>query len=170
MGVAGQPAELLPRFLARLIDFILIAVVEGILNAILFGIVLNANTGALTGMGVGVGTTYGWAAVSTIVSALITLAYFTIMEARLGQTVGKMILKLETRGPGGGHPTTQQALKRNAWTAIGIIGVIPFLGFIGSLLWLVAVITIAVTIHNNTSNRHGWHDDFAGGTTVYKVG
>lgn len=169
MGTVGQPGELLPRFLARLIDFILLAIVEGILSAIVFGIAFGANTGAFTGFGVGTGTTYAWGAVITIVNALITLAYFTIMESRRGQTVGKMLLKLETRGPGGGHPTTEQALRRNAFTAIGILGVIPFLGFVSSLLSLIAVITIAVTIANN-SNRHGWHDDFAGGTTVYKIG
>jgi hypothetical protein len=64
----------------------------------------------------------------------------------------------------------EEALKRNAWVALGILGVIPFLGFVGSLLSLVAVITIAVTISNDKMARHGWHDNFAGGTTVFRTG
>ncbi len=46
MGIVGQPGELLPRFLARLIDFILLAIVEGILvSAIVFGIALRRQHG-----------------------------------------------------------------------------------------------------------------------------
>lgn len=169
----GQPADVMPRFLARLIDYILLAVVEGIIGAIIFGIAFGINgglNGSFTGFGIGTGTTYAANAVSAVVNAVIALGYFSLMETKLGQTVGKMVVKLETRGPGGGHPTFEQAVKRNAWVAVGVLGAIPFLGFVGSLLWLVAVITIAVTISNHPSDRHGWHDDFAGGTTVYKVG
>jgi hypothetical protein len=32
------------------------------------------------------------------------------------------------------------------------------------------VITIMVTINNDNTTRHGWHDNFAGGTTVVRVG
>ena len=64
----------------------------------------------------------------------------------------------------------EEAFKRNAWVAIGILGAIPFLGFVASLLSLAAVITIAVTISNDRVARHGWHDNFAGGTTVFRVG
>jgi hypothetical protein len=64
----------------------------------------------------------------------------------------------------------EQALKRNAFTAIGILGIVPFLGLVASLLMLAAVIMIAVTISNNTTTRHGWHDDFAGGTQVIRIG
>lgn len=172
MGVVGQPGELLPRFLARLIDYILLAIVNAVLvSFVVLGLFMSTNDGNLTGLSVGLGSgrTYAANAVSDVLTALIALGYFSLMEARLGRTIGKMILKLETRGPGGGHPTFEQAVKRNAFTAIGILGVIPFLGFVSGLLSLIAVITIAVTIANN-SNRHGWHDDFAGGTTVYKVG
>jgi hypothetical protein len=81
-----------------------------------------------------------------------------------------MLLKLQTRGPDGGNPTFEQALKRNAFTAIGVLGIIPFMGFLAGLLSLAAVIMIAVTISNNTATRRGWHDDFAGGTQVVKIG
>jgi uncharacterized RDD family membrane protein YckC len=170
-GGVGQPADLVPRFLARLIDFVLLGVVNGILvSAIVVGAILGSDAGSVTGWGLNGASSWAASAVSTILTAAITLGYFTLMEAKRGQTIGKMLLKLETRGPGGGHPTMEQALKRNAFTAIGILGIVPFLGLVASLLSLAAVIMIAVTISNNTTTRHGWHDDFAGGTQVIRIG
>jgi uncharacterized RDD family membrane protein YckC len=173
-GGIGQPADLMPRFAARLIDFVLLAVVNGILvSLVVVGVLLDSDAGSLTGWGLASGNSYSaWAAsaVSTLVTAAITLGYFTVMESSRGQTVGKMLLKLETRGPGGGHPTVQEALKRNAFTVINVLGIVPFAGFIAGIASLVAVIMIAVTINNDTSTRRGWHDRFAGGTTVVRVG
>jgi uncharacterized RDD family membrane protein YckC len=79
-------------------------------------------------------------------------------------------MKLQTRGPHGQNPTTEEALKRNAFLAIGVLGIIPVVGALAPLLSLVAVIAIAVTISNNTETRQGWHDNFAGGTRVVKLG
>lgn len=165
----GQPADLWPRFFARAIDFILLAVVNAfIVGFIIVGAVMGSTA---TGAGFGVGSNFAASAVSSILSAAIALGYFSFMESSTGQTLGKMVLKLETRGPDGGHPTLEQALRRNAWTAIGVIGVLPIIGgVLSGILSLVAVITIAVTISNNTATRQGWHDGFAGGTTVVKIG
>ena len=164
----GQPAELLMRFLARLIDFILLGIVNGIIGAILIVGALGLNGGG--SFGYGTGSSFAAGAISAVISAAITLAYFTLMESRTGQTVGKMLLKLRTQGPDGQHPTTEEALRRNAWTAIGILGVIPVIGsVIGGLLSLAAVIYIAVTI-NSSPTKQGWHDGFAGGTQVIKIG
>lgn len=169
-GGVGQPADLLPRFLARLIDYILLAVVNGILvSFVVVGTLMGSDAGSVTGWGMS-STSFAANAVATIITAAITLGYFALMESSRGQTVGKMLLKLQTQGPGGGNPTTEQALRRNAFTAIGVLGIVPFLGFVAGLLSLAAVIMIAVTINNNKQNRHGWHDDFAGGTTVVKIG
>jgi uncharacterized RDD family membrane protein YckC len=161
----GQPAELLMRFLARLIDFVLL----GIVNAILVGFIVVGVFMSSSGGYLGIGDNWGASAVSSLLSSAIYLGYFTLMESRNGQTVGKMLLKLQTQGPGGGTPSVEQSLKRNAWVALGILGVIPVLGFIGGLAELVAVITIAVTI-NSSPTRQGWHDNFAGGTKVIKIG
>lgn len=165
----GQPAALWPRFFARGIDFILLAVVNAfIVGFIIVGVVMGSTA---TGAGFGVGSNFAASAISSILSAAIALGYFSFMESSTGQTLGKMVLKLETRGPDGGHPTLEQAMRRNAWTAIGVIGVLPIIGgVLSGILSLVAVITIAVTISNNTATRQGWHDDFAGGTTVVKIG
>lgn len=167
----GQPADLWLRFAARLIDFVLLAIVNFfVVGIVVVGMLIGTSGGNVTGFGMNDGTSWAAGAVSTILTTLITLAYFTFLESSRGQTVGKMLLKLETRGPDGGRPTMEQALKRNAFTAIGVLGVIPFLGFIAPLLSLVAVIMIAVTINNNQATRRGWHDDFAGGTTVVRTG
>ena len=170
-GGVGQPADVMPRFLARLVDYVLLAVVNGILiSMVVAGIMLGGDTSALSPWRVGSGAEYAASAVSTLLTTAITLGYFALMESSRGQTIGKMLLKLETRGPGGGRPTLEQAIRRNLFTAIGVLAVIPYLGFVASAASLVAVIMIAVTISNHPADRHGWHDDFAGGTTVYKIG
>ena len=164
----GRPADLLMRFLARLIDFILLGIVNGIIVSLLVAGALGLNGGNTYGFGRGVG--YAAGAISAVISAVLYLGYFTLMESRKGQTVGKMLLKLQTQGPGGARPTTEQALRRNFWVALGILGVIPVIGgLIGSLAELVIVIVIAVTI-NNSPVREGWHDKIAGGTRVVKLG
>lgn len=166
----GQPADLLPRFLARLIDMVLLAVVNGVLVG---GLVLGAIMGTGDGVGSSIapttGSDYMVNVVSSVLTTAVVLGYFALMESGRGQTVGKMLLKLETRGPGGGRPTLEQALRRNAFLAIGLLGVIPFLGFIAGLLSLAAYVLIAVTISNNSATRQGWHDEFAGGTSVVKL-
>ena len=64
----------------------------------------------------------------------------------------------------------QQAIMRSSFQALGLIGIVPIVGaFFGPLISLAAVIFIAVTINNDTVNRQGWHDHFAGGTKVLKV-
>lgn len=165
-GGVGQPADLLMRFLARLIDFILVGIVNVILS-----LIIGAITGlSMSGYGFSAGATFAASAVSAIISAALYLGYFTLMESRNGQTVGKMLLKLQTQGPSGGTPTTEEALKRNAWTGLGLLGIVPILGtIVGALVQLIAEIMIAVTVSQSPVNE-GWHDKFAGGTKVLKIG
>lgn len=157
---AGQPAELLDRFVARLIDGVLIAVVAvPIVMIFAVATVFSSGSGWLTSI------------ISSVLYAALGLGYFGFMESSRGQTVGKMVMKLRTQGPGGELPTMEQALKRNAWMALSLIGILPFLGgFLSSIAYLAAVITIALGINNNTATRQAWHDNFAGGTQVIKVG
>ena len=90
---------------------------------------------------------------------MLYLGYFTLMESRKGQTLGKMLLKLQTQGPDGAIPTTEQALQAQRLGGARILGVIPVLGGLvgqprsSSLL----VIAIAVTI-NSSPTKQGWHD------------
>jgi uncharacterized RDD family membrane protein YckC len=164
-STAGQPADLMTRFLAKLIDFVLLFFVNFILVVtVIVGTVFGAGGGIFGGGGI-VGN-----AVGAIVSAAIYLGYFAFMESSRGQTVGKMLLKLKTLGPNGELPTMEEAIKRNAYVALGVVGIIPILGaFLAFFAQLGAAIYIAVTINNNTATRQGWHDEFAGGTRVVKT-
>lgn len=168
----GQPADLTSRFVARLLDVILLGFARGVLLMLLMvGVLARQNaTSSLTGWSWSTGTAWAANAVASLVTAALSITYFTIMENKRGQTLGKMVMRLETRGPHGGRPTFEQALKRNAFTAIPAIGAIPFVGGLSWLLEIAAVVTIAVTINSDRVNRHGWHDDFAGGTTVIRIG
>ena len=110
---------------------------------------------------------------SAIIQAALFLAYFAFLESNRGQTVGKMILKLRTYGPDGvSNPTMQQAIKRNGYAALGVLSIIPFIGwfFLGWAAPLAAVIFIAITLNSDQPNHQGWHDKFAGGTQVKQIG
>ena len=164
---AGTPADLLNRFLARLIDFIVLGVVNAIIDAIIVVGIFGLNGGTF---GLSMGSGYAAGVITSIIAAVLYLGYFAVMESRTGQTLGKMVLKLRTEGPDGGPPSMEVAVRRNFWVALGILGVIPFIGgLVGLLAELVIVIVIAVTI-NSSPTRQGWHDTFAGGTRVVRTG
>lgn len=160
MSSAGEKgADLGIRFAARLIDHVLLAIVVSFL---LIPIVIGAMFDEV-GVNSAFGTTFGAGAlIASVISAAIVIGYFAFMESSRGQTIGKMLLKLRTEGPGGANPTLEQAVKRNLFYALGIV---PFLGGIAQLA---AVIFIAVTINNSVMNV-GWHDEFAGGTKVVRT-
>ncbi len=137
-----QPGGLGLRFVARLIDGIII-------NVVAFGIALSI--GSLTNY---------W--VTGLFSGLLTFLYFLAFETTQGWTPGKKLLGLTVHGPAGApKPDVQQSAIRNVWTLLNIIP------FIGGLLTLVAVIVIAVTI-NSSPTKQGKHDELAGGTQVVK--
>jgi uncharacterized RDD family membrane protein YckC len=137
-----EPGGLGLRFVARLIDGIIVNVVAVVIALIL---------GALTNY---------W--VTGLFSGLLMFIYFLAFETSQGWTPGKKVLGLSVQGPGGAlKPTAQQSAIRNSWTLLNIIP------FVGGLLTLVAVIVIAVTI-NSSPTKQGKHDEFAGGTQVVK--
>lgn len=154
-----RPGELGERFVARIIDAILLGVVIGPV-AIVIALVTSGSTGSR----------WFGSTVTTILGAALGLGYFAVMESTRGQTVGKMVLGLKTIGPTGGLPSLEQAIRRNLWMALSVIGVLPILGgFIAGIAQLAAVITIAVGINTNTATRQAWNDTFAGGTRVIKT-
>lgn len=156
----ARPGELLDRFLAKLIDGVIIMVVNVVLvTFIVLGTLFSRGNSWLA------------SSIGAIISALIYVGYLSFMESNRGQTVGKMLMKLRVVGPNGGNPTMEEAVKRNIWAGLGILGVVPIIGgLVGSLASLVAVIMIAVGINGDTVNRQAWHDKFAGGTRVIKEG
>ncbi|GAB6986881.1 RDD family protein [Nocardioides pyridinolyticus] len=151
-----RPGGLLDRFLARLIDGLILGVSVGVVS----GVIRTISDGYLS-----------WF-ITTVLAAVAYLAYFTLLEFGRGQTLGKQVLKLKVVGPDGvSLPTQEQALRRNIWNAFSIAGVVPVIGsLVGGVASLVAVIMIAVGINGDPVNRQGWHDRFAGGTRVLKIG
>ena len=81
-----------------------------------------------------------------MIGGVLYLGYYAYMESSRGRTFGKQIMKLRVHGASGGNPTMEEAFRRNAWAALGIISGIPVLGWIFGLVELAAVIAIAVTI------------------------
>jgi uncharacterized RDD family membrane protein YckC len=156
-GAPGeQPGGLGSRFLARLIDGLLVGIVATIVEVILAGIF------GLSSGGAGFGGSYAYSAIAGIISAVFNLGYFGYLESKRGQTVGKMALKLHVQTMSGGLPTFEQAIKRNAWLALPILGIVPVVGpLIGSLGELVAVIMIAVGISSDAAMRRPWTDKYA---------
>jgi len=165
--VGTRPGELGERFLARLIDSVLLAVV----NALIVGfLIVGAIFGTSGGMGFGGAGDYAASAVAAVLSTAIYLAYYAYFDTTQGRTVGKMVMKLRVVGEGGGKPTIEESLKRNCWMALSLLGVVPLIGgLVGGLAQLVAVIMIAVGINNDNVRRQAWHDKLAA-THVLKEG
>ena len=148
-----QPVGPWPRFGARFIDALVLLVPS-------FVIVLLVGGG-------GSGTPFSGEAdisgvVAGVVATLVEFAYFVWLEATRGQTLGKMALGYRVVGPGGGLPTTEEAVRRNAWLLLAVVPVL------GDLAQLVISIVIGVTISSDPFKR-GWHDNFAGGTAVVRT-
>ena len=90
-----EPGGLVVRFLARLIDGILV----GIVSLLLFLVTDTLSNYWVTGLFTG----------------LLTFVYFLAFEITQGWTPGKKLLGLRVHGPGGApKPTVQQSAIRNA--------------------------------------------------------
>lgn len=151
---AGQPADLVPRFIAKLIDGVVMLGINLVVGAVF---VVALNSGFISGVA------------STLLTTALTLGYYSFLESSRGQTVGKMVMGLKVQNLMGQNPTMEEALKRNAYFALSLIGILPFFGgFIAGLASIAAVVYIAVTITSDTPLHRGWHDTF-GGTQVIKT-
>jgi uncharacterized RDD family membrane protein YckC len=161
-----RPGELLDRFLARLIDLVILVIV----NLVILVPVMIALLGINGAGGFGMGGSFAAGALTAVLSTVIYLGYFSLMESMKGQTVGKMLMKLHVEGANGGKPTLEEAVKRNIWMALPLLGIIPILGgLVAGIGQIVAVILIAVGINNDPVARRPWTDNFAG-TRVIKEG
>lgn len=167
-----RPGELLDRFLARLIDYVVLGVAGFIIN-IVFAAVFITSIRYDAGRGEFVGGSHVvyWLLTGIVLGALY-LGYQALMESNSGQSLGKMALKLKVVGPDGvSNPTFQQAVRRNIFLAFPIAFIVPVIGpLIGGLAALVGEIMIAVGINNDPVKRQAWHDHFAGETQVLKIG
>jgi uncharacterized RDD family membrane protein YckC len=159
----GFPGNLLDRFLARLIDGIILAVVFAIIGAIFNPIVYSGHHS--------LGEIFIYYLITGVIDTIIGLGYFAYMESSRGQTLGKMVLKLRVYGPDHqSNPTMEQGIRRNIYYAFPLIAIIPVVGwFLYPLAALAALILIVVGINSDPHRQH-WFDKFAGGTQVMKIG
>ncbi len=138
----GEPGGLLLRWVARVIDGIIV----GVVSSVLIFATDTASSFLVTGLFTGV----------------LMFAYFVVLETTMGGSLGKKVLGLSVLGPGGApKPTVGQSAIRNSWTLL------PVIPLVGGLLGVIAIIIIAVTI-NGSPTKQGKHDDLAGGTQVVK--
>jgi uncharacterized RDD family membrane protein YckC len=166
MAAGRRPGELLDRFLARLIDGILI----GVVNAIIVTVLLIGIIGLNGANSFGYGGTYAASIVSAAIGVVINLGYFAFMESSQGKTLGKMVMKLHVEGASGGNPTVEESLRRNWWLALPLLAIVPLVGgLIGGLVELVVVIMIAVQINSDPERRPSLSDRLAN-TSVIKEG
>lgn len=132
---SGQFGGLGKRFLARIIDGLIIGIPVAII--LIFGLNLSAQ-----------GFLY------TALTSLINLGYFIWLETSQGGTIGKRLLGMKVTDEAGAAITPEQSFKRNWWLLLSIIPVI------GGLAGLGVAIYIAVTISSDNRNQ-GFHDKMA---------
>ncbi|KZM68439.1 RDD family protein [Nocardia terpenica] len=151
MTSAGQHADLGTRFIARIIDALIIGIPAWL---ILYGI------GLLTG--ISPASMLMSKVIAPMLIAVAFTGYCVAQETSRGTTFGKRLVGLRVLAPGGQPPDAQTSLKRNLWAAAALV---PCLGAVATL---VLSISVAVTISQDP-NGQGWHDRFAGGTQVVRT-
>ncbi len=166
-AVGTRPGELLDRFLARLIDHVLIGIVNAVIvSFVVVGLLFNSSGNVAFGYG----DSLAASAAGAVLSTVIALGYFVFMETQQGKTLGKMVMKLHVEGASGGKPSVEESVRRNIWLALPLAGIVPIVGgLIAGLGQLVAVIMIAIGINSDTARRQPWTDKLAG-TQVIKEG
>jgi uncharacterized RDD family membrane protein YckC len=141
-----RPGGLLRRFFARLIDGIIVSIIGSV------GIVALFSSDRLSDL-----------LVTGLFTGILMFVYFVAFEVGVGWTLGKKLLGLEVRGPGGApKPDLKQSAIRNAWTLL------PIVPYLGGLLAFIAIVIIAVTV-SGSPTKQGKHDELAGGTEVVRV-
>jgi len=116
------------RFVAILIDTIIIVIVAAILSAPFNALAVITNSAAGT-------VTFSWAsALGGLVSLAVFILYFTLLEGHYGQTVGKMAVKIKVVREADGAPIdySQAAVRTILRFLDEIPYVIPYL--LGAIL------------------------------------
>lgn len=153
------PGPLGRRFVARLLDLMLIGLLDVLLLRPRFTqgtVIPDVPLSELAPM----------PASYTVLSAALALAFFAGFESTSGATPGKRVMRLRVYAPNGQPPTFDQAVRRSVFAVAGIVTIIPLIGpSLATPLNLMALITVVLTVQRSPS-RQGWHDQFAGGTQV----
>ena len=161
--IAGRGAVKLAstgdRLLARILDWVILAVVSGILIGIP---VMIATAGAANGSDSAAGFGIGGFILSVFLIATINLAYEIVMIAFWGATLGKMIMKVKVvKATDGNAPGLLSSFLR--YLIPGICAYIPFIGGLGTLLCYISF------TFDGSGRRQGWHDEVASTLVVKNV-
>ena len=128
----------------RILAFIVDAVILGVIGGLLFGVVL---AGALTGSG-SPGALFGLYALY----ALASIAYFVVLEAEYGQTLGKRVMDIVVVKEDGGDCDYTASIVRNLLRIVD-----------GQFMYIVGIAVILIT---DEGQRVG---DIAGSTVVVET-
>lgn len=140
---AGQPASYGVRFVARLVDGLVLLIPNFVVGAIIGGDPADLSR-------------FGFRAwLAGVISTLIAMAFFVYFDTNQGRTPGKSAMGLQIVGQDGGHPTQEQSIKRNAFI---LMQVVPG---VGGLMSLIGSIAVPITGSGDGWKR-GWHDKMAG--------
>ena len=148
-ALAAKP-DLVKRAVAALIDFVGIAIVNGVLS-------------------VGLGIVLGWvgAMVAAAVCTALVLGRDVLIE---GRSPGKKLLGMAVVRADGSPITVQESIRRNSTlaigSAIGIVAAIPLLGLLAIPLYLVALAVSFYELYLVATNQPRLGDKLAGGTSV----
>ncbi len=141
-------AGLFPRFLARLLDALIVGLPLGIVLSLVLGFAGIA------------GKTSGVVLMS-LVSMTAMVVYHVHFESKEGRTPGKRVFGMRIVNTHGAVPTVGEALQRNAWILLGAFSGIPGVTTVSGIAQAVAGVASAVTIATD-DDKQGWHDKFAG--------
>lgn len=145
----GSLAPVWQRAIARLVDVFIIFNVAGFLAYVIVR-PAEDDTGLLT--------TVAFAGVFWVIAGV----YETGMVAWKGQTLGKLLLRIEVvRRTDGARPTPGEAAVRYAVPTVWLLLPLPL---IGQLLWMIVYLS---AIPN--TRRQGWHDKAASTLVVVVV-
>ena len=155
--VGMQPAGVGSRIGAYIIDAILVGIVNAIIGFLIgLPFVEPGDPTSIPFMGTGPG--FGVTFLIGVIGAAITLAYFGLLEANDGQTLGKKLLSIRAVKADGSGLELADAVKRRVPFVIGSLIPIPFLGgFIGFAI----LIAILVTVATDQPWNRGLHDKWA---------
>ncbi len=121
------------RFVAFLIDTIILAIISGVVTAP-FNIPTSFSVTNATGVPMVSSIPNPFAWVGGIISAIIWFFYFVLLEGRYGQTVGKMAVKIKVLREDGSMIDYADAVVR---TVLRLIDLIPY--FIPYLLGAILI-------------------------------
>jgi uncharacterized RDD family membrane protein YckC len=131
----GVPAEVGNRFVARLVDGLVIALV--LVPLLVSGIVPGRGTGA------------------AVLVALAGYVYAAVLDAT-GGTLGKRLLRMTVVDGRGRAPGLGAGATRNLWLLTSLLP-----GVVGQSVAVAVSVVLAITIAQHPSDL-GWHDRVAG--------